>query len=125
MQLSNGANHIIMSNGAKLTSGGMWMDVSSRDKKNLDGLNYLAGKDIEYVNRIAYQATASAHYEGGVPNMTIEIPERSPFALWQLFYLCEKMIAISGLLSGVNPFDQPGVEAYKKKMFRLLGKPGA
>ncbi|MFH2138407.1 MAG: glucose-6-phosphate isomerase [Candidatus Omnitrophota bacterium] len=95
-----------------------------KDKENLDGLNYLAGKDIEFVNRKAYEATASAHYDGEVPNMTIEIPSRNAYSLGQLFYLFEKAIAMSGLLSGVNPFNQPGVEAYKKKMFKLLGKPG-
>jgi len=94
-------------------------------KDNLDGLNYLAGKDIDYVNHKAYEATASAHYEGKVPNMTIVIPKRSAYHLGQLFYFFEKAIALSGLLSGVNPFNQPGVEAYKKKMFKLLGKPGA
>jgi glucose-6-phosphate isomerase len=90
-----------------------------------DGLNYLSGKDMEYINDKACEAAASAHYEGGVPNMTIRIPERSAYCLGQLFYFFEKAIAMSGLLSGVNPFDQPGVEAYKKKMFKLLGKPGA
>lgn len=89
-----------------------------------DGLNYLAGKDLDYVNQKAYEATASAHYEGKVPNMTISIPKRSAYHLGQLFYFFEKATAMSGLLSGVNPFNQPGVEAYKKKMFKLLGKPG-
>jgi len=93
-------------------------------KEDIDGLNYLAGKDLDYVNYKAYEATASAHYEGKVPNMMISIPKRSAFNLGQLFYFFEKTTAISGLLSGVNPFDQPGVEAYKKKMFKLLGKPG-
>ncbi len=92
-------------------------------KNNIDGLNYLAGKDLDYVNHKAYEATASAHYDGKVPNMTISIPKRSAFHLGQLFYFFEKTTAISGLLSGVNPFNQPGVEAYKKKMFKLLGKP--
>ncbi|MCP4649092.1 MAG: glucose-6-phosphate isomerase [PVC group bacterium] len=92
-------------------------------KDNLDGLNYLAGKDMEFINRKAYEATSSAHYEGGVPNMTIFIPKRNPYYLGQLFYFFEKAVAMSGLLLGVNPFNQPGVEAYKKKMFKLLGKP--
>ncbi|MCM8814211.1 MAG: glucose-6-phosphate isomerase, partial [Candidatus Omnitrophica bacterium] len=90
-----------------------------------EGLNYLAGKDVEFVNRKAYEGTALAHREGGVPNMTIEIPACTPFHLGQLFYFFEKGVALSGLLLGVNPFNQPGVEAYKKKMFQLLGKPGA
>lgn len=98
--------------------------IVPRFKENLDGLNYLAGEEVDFVNRKAYQATASAHYEGGVPNMTVEIPERTPYCLGQLFYFFEKAVAISGLLLGVNPFNQPGVEAYKKKMFKLLGKPG-
>ena len=95
-----------------------------KTKDNLDGLNYLAGKDIEFVNSKAYEATAGAHYEGGVPNMTIVIPERNPYSLGQLYYFFEKAVTMSGLLIGVNPFNQPGVEAYKKKMFKLLGKPG-
>jgi len=94
-------------------------------KEDIDGLNYLAGRDIEFVNQKAYQATADAHFEGGVPNMTILIPQRNAYCLGQLFYFFEKAVAVSGLLSGVNPFNQPGVEAYKKKMFKLLGKPGA
>ena len=93
-------------------------------KDDLDGLNYLAGKDIDYVNENAYAATATAHFRGKVPNMTITIPERKEYYLGQLFYLFEKATAMSGLLSGVNPFNQPGGEAYKKEMFRLLGKPG-
>ncbi len=92
-------------------------------KQNLDNLNYLAGRDMEFINQKAYLATASAHCEGGVPNMTIIIPKRCPYHLGQLFYFLEKATAISGLLLGVNPFNQPGVEAYKKKMFKLLGKP--
>ena len=95
-----------------------------RFKDNMDGLNYLAGKDLDYVNHKAYEATASAHLDGKVPNMSISIPKRSAFHLGQLFYFFEKTTAMSGLLSGVNPFNQPGVEAYKKKMFKLLGKPG-
>lgn len=94
-------------------------------KDNIDGLNYLAGKDLDYINHKAYEATASAHLEGKVPNLSILIPKRSAFHLGQLFYFFEKTTAMSGLLSGVNPFNQPGVEAYKKKMFKLLGKPGA
>jgi len=94
-------------------------------RENLDGLNYLAGKDLDFVNQKAYQATASAHFEGKVPNMTVLIPRRNAFYLGQLFYFFEKSIAMSGLLLGVNPFNQPGVEAYKKKMFKLLGKPKA
>ncbi|RKY35572.1 MAG: glucose-6-phosphate isomerase [Candidatus Omnitrophota bacterium] len=91
-------------------------------KDDLDGLNYLAGRTIDYINQKAYEGTASAHYEGGVPNMSLIVPERSAFYLGELFYFFEKAVAVSGLLLGVNPFNQPGVEAYKKKMFKLLGK---
>jgi len=95
------------------------------DDENLDNLNYLAGKQVDYVNRKAAEATAEAHFEGGVPNITLRVPERSAFCLGQVFYFFEVAAAVSGYISGVNPFDQPGVESYKSKMFRLLGKPGA
>ncbi len=87
-----------------------------------DGLNYIAGKSLDFVNEKAWQGTAMAHKEGGVPNMTIRLADRSPEMLGQLFYFFEKAVALSGYLLGVNPFDQPGVEFYKKNMFRLLGK---
>ncbi|MGB2598929.1 MAG: glucose-6-phosphate isomerase [Candidatus Omnitrophota bacterium] len=99
--------------------------VVPKDTEDLDNLNYLAGKKIDFINKKAYEATASAHFEGGVPNSTLVIPEHSAFHIGQLFYFFEKAIAISGYISGVNPFDQPGVDAYKNKMFKLLGKPGA
>lgn len=95
------------------------------DRKDLDGLNYLTGKQVDFINRKAYEATREAHFEGGVPNATIMLSEKSAFCLGRLFYFFEKAVALSGYLSGVNPFDQPGVEAYKQKMFKLLGKPGA
>ena len=82
----------------------------------------MAGKDLDYVNKKAYQATASAHFEGGVPNMTLTMDRADAFHLGHLYYFFEKAIAMSGYLIDVNPFDQPGVEAYKKKMFMLLGK---
>lgn len=88
-----------------------------------DGLNYLAGKSLDYVNKKAAEGTLLAHTDGGVPNLKVKIPEASPYYLGQLFYFFEKACALSGYLLGVNPFDQPGVEAYKKNMFRLLGKP--
>ncbi len=94
-----------------------------RCDEDLDSLNYLAGKQVDHVNRKACEATAEAHFEGGVPNVTVRIDERSAFCLGQLFYFFEKAVAASGYMLGVNPFDQPGVEAYKRKMFRLLGKP--
>lgn len=94
------------------------------NEENLDDLNYLEGKSLSFINKQAYLATCEAHSEGGVPNSTIVISERTAFSLGELFYFFEKAVAISAYISGVNPFDQPGVEAYKKKMFKLLGKPG-
>ncbi len=91
---------------------------------NLDNLDYLVGKEMSYVNRKAYEATSEAHYEGGVPNSTIFMPERSAFYLGELFYFFELAVSVSAYISGVNPFDQPGVEAYKLKMFKFLGRPG-
>ncbi|MCF8246916.1 MAG: glucose-6-phosphate isomerase [Saprospiraceae bacterium] len=90
---------------------------------DLDGLNYLAGKTMDFVNKKAAEGTLQAHTEGGVPNLRINLPEASAFHLGYLFFFFEKACAVSGYLLGVNPFDQPGVEAYKKNMFRLLGKP--
>ncbi|MBF0569984.1 MAG: glucose-6-phosphate isomerase [Candidatus Omnitrophica bacterium] len=89
---------------------------------DLDKFNCVAGKDLDWVNKQAYKATADAHFEGGVPNMTITLDRADAFHLGQLYYFFEKGVGISGYLLGVNPFDQPGVEAYKKKMFALLGK---
>ncbi|MBC8286155.1 MAG: glucose-6-phosphate isomerase [Nitrospinae bacterium] len=89
-----------------------------------DGLNYLAGETLDTVNEKAWLGTASAHKEGGVPNMTLKIKDRSPYSLGQIFYFFERAVAMTGYLNGVNPFDQPGVEFYKKNMFKLLGKPG-
>jgi glucose-6-phosphate isomerase len=94
------------------------------DKADLDGLNYLAGKRVDYVNKMAELGTQQAHIDGGVPNIRIEIPELNEFYLGQLLYFFERACGISGYLLGVNPFDQPGVEAYKKNMFKLLKKPG-
>ncbi len=91
---------------------------------NLDGLNYLAGKTIDFVNKQAFKGTLLAHNDGGVPNMVLNIPELSPYYFGYMVYFFEKACGISGYLLGVNPFDQPGVEAYKKNMFALLGKPG-
>ena len=94
------------------------------DAENLDGLNYLAGKRLSEVNRMAELGVQLAHVDGGVPNLRIEIPEISAHALGALLYFFEKACGISGYLLGVNPFNQPGVEAYKKNMFALLEKPG-
>ena len=96
--------------------------VIPEDEDNLDNFNCVAGQDLNYVNRQAHKATARAHYEGGVPNMTITIPRFDSYSLGQLYYFFEKAVAIKGYLLGVNPFDQPGVEAYKTNMFELLGR---
>ncbi len=95
-----------------------------KDEKNLDGLNYLAGKGIDEINKNAELGTILAHTEGGVPNIIIEIPKLNEYYLGELIYFFEKACGVSGYLLGVNPFDQPGVEAYKKNMFALLGKKG-
>jgi glucose-6-phosphate isomerase len=94
------------------------------DKDNLDGLNYLAGKRVSYVNRMAAKGTMMAHLDGEVPNLQIIIPAINENNLGELIYFFEMACAISGYILDVNPFDQPGVEAYKKNMFELLGKPG-
>jgi len=91
---------------------------------DLDGLNYLAGQTVDVVNKKAFQGTIFAHVAGGVPNLVIEIPEMDAYGFGYLVYFFQKACAMSGYLLGVNPFDQPGVEAYKKNMFALLGKPG-
>ncbi len=97
--------------------------VIEKNEDNLDGLNYLAGKTLDYVNRKACEGTIMAHVDGGVPNVVIRLPQLNAFHLGYLFYFFEKACGVSGYLQGVNPFDQPGVEAYKKNMFKLLGKP--
>lgn len=94
------------------------------DDVNADGLNFLAGKTMDFVNRKAYEGTLLAHVDGGVPNICIEIPEMNEYEFGYLVYFFEKACAISGYILGVNPFNQPGVESYKKNMFALLGKPG-
>lgn len=94
------------------------------DKDNLDGLNFLAGKNIDNVNKMAELGTCIAHVDGGVPNLKIVLPELSEYYLGQLLYFFEIACGISGYILGVNPFNQPGVEAYKKNMFALLDKPG-
>ena len=94
------------------------------DEENLDGLNFLAGRRIDAVNKMAELGTQIAHVDGGVPNMKIELPAITEYYLGQLIYFFEKACGVSGYMLGVNPFDQPGVEAYKKNMFALLDKPG-
>ncbi len=94
------------------------------DPANVDGLNFISGKTLDYVNKTAMLATLMAHNDGGVPNLMIEVDDKSEYSLGYLIYFFEFGCAMSGYLLGVNPFDQPGVEAYKKNMFALLGKPG-
>ncbi|UJL45147.1 glucose-6-phosphate isomerase [Virgibacillus sp. NKC19-16] len=94
------------------------------EENNSDGLNYLAGKTIHEINDKAFQGTLLAHTDGDVPNLVVEVPEIDAYTFGYMVYFFEKACAISGYLLGVNPFDQPGVEAYKKNMFALLGKPG-
>jgi len=90
--------------------------------KNIDGLDYIKGKDLDYINKQAYLGTKKAHMDGGVPNMTIKIPDRGAYALGSLFFFFQKAVSISAYIQGVNPFNQPGVEAYKKNMFAMLGR---
>ena len=94
------------------------------DPTNVDGLNFLSGQNMSIVNRKAFEGTVIAHTEGGVPNIVLEAPELNEYELGFIIYFFEKACAVSGYLLGVNPFDQPGVESYKKNMFALLGKPG-
>ena len=108
----------------------LWVDKAKKDiiiesdDENLDGLNFVAGKSIQYVNSKAYAGTYLAHIDGGVPTIVLEIEKADEYNFGYVVYFFERALAISGYLEGVNPFDQPGVEAYKKNMFALLGKPG-
>ena len=94
------------------------------DEANLDGLNYLAGRTMSYINEKAMQATRAAHIDGGVPVTVLHLEKDNEEAVGALIYFFEFACGVSGYMSGVNPFNQPGVEAYKKNMFHLLGKPG-
>ena len=94
------------------------------EDEDLDGLNYLAGKTVDFVNKCAMNGTILAHTDGNTPNLMVKIPEQNEFYLGELFYFFEIAVGVSGYMLGVNPFNQPGVEAYKKAMFKLLGKPG-
>lgn len=98
--------------------------IIDEDKENVDGLNFLAGKTMDFVNKKAFEGTLLAHTDGSVPNFVINIPALTEEVFGYLVYFFEKACAISGYMLGVNPFNQPGVEAYKKNMFALLGKPG-
>ncbi|KRK78691.1 glucose-6-phosphate isomerase [Companilactobacillus nodensis] len=99
------------------------MEIPS-EKEDLDGLGYLEGKSMDYVNKRAYEGVVLAHTDGGVPVMSVHIPEQNAYTLGYLIYFFEIAVGVSGYLNGINPFNQPGVEAYKKNMFALLGKPG-
>ncbi len=98
--------------------------ILEEEEVDLDGLNYLAGKSVDFVNKSAMKGTLLAHTDGNVPNLSVTLPEQNEFYLGELFYFFEFACGVSGYLLGVNPFDQPGVESYKKNMFALLGKPG-
>jgi len=95
-----------------------------KEATNVDGLNFLAGQNMSVVNRKAFEGTVLAHTEGGTPNIVLEVPELNEYEIGYMIYFFEKACAVSGYMLGVNPFDQPGVESYKKNMFALLGKPG-
>ncbi len=101
------------------------LDITLKEEPvDLDGLNYLAGKTLDFVNKNAMKGTQLAHTDGNVPNLVIRVPEQNEFYLGELFYFFEFACGVSGYILGVNPFNQPGVESYKKNMFALLGKPG-
>ena len=98
--------------------------IIEEEEVDLDGLNYLAGKTVDFVNKSAMKGTLLAHSDGDVPNLLVKVPAQDEYSLGQLFYFFEFACGVSGYILGVNPFDQPGVESYKKNMFALLGKPG-
>ena len=98
--------------------------IMEEEEVDLDGLNYLAGKSVDFINKSAMKGTLLAHTDGQTPNMMVHIPEQNEFYLGQLFYFFEFACGVSGYILGVNPFNQPGVEDYKRNMFALLGKPG-
>ena len=98
--------------------------VMEEEENDLDGLNYLAGKNVDFINKSAMKGTLLAHTDGQVPNLMVNVAKKDEFSLGELFYFFEFACGVSGYILGVNPFDQPGVESYKKNMFALLGKPG-
>ncbi|MDH3256210.1 MAG: glucose-6-phosphate isomerase [Nitrospinota bacterium] len=116
-------NRILFETFLRVASSGHALKIPE-SREDRDGLNYLAGRSLDEVNEKAWQGTAQAHLEGGAPNMTLTVKDRSASTLGYLFYFFQRAIAMSGGLMGVNPFDQPGVEFYKNNMFRLLNKPG-
>ena len=96
----------------------------NKEDVDTDGMNYLAGKSVDFVNKSAMNGTILAHTDGNVPNLMVKVPEQNAFYLGELFYFFEFACGVSGYILGINPFNQPGVESYKKNMFALLGKPG-
>ena len=101
------------------------LDITIEEEPvDLDGLNYLTGKTLDFINKSAMKGTQLAHTDGNVPNLSLKIPEQNEYCLGQLFYFFEFACGVSGYILGVNPFNQPGVEDYKINMFALLGKPG-
>jgi len=94
------------------------------EEVDTDGMNYLAGKSVDFVNKSAMNGTILAHTDGSVPNLMVSLSKQDEYSLGQLFYFFEYACGVSGYILGVNPFNQPGVESYKKNMFALLGKPG-
>ena len=98
--------------------------VIEEEPVDIDGINYLAGKSFDFVNKNAMKGTRLAHTDGQVPNLIVDIPGQDAFSLGSLFYFFEFAVGISGYMLGINPFNQPGVEDYKTNMFALLGKPG-
>lgn len=98
--------------------------IINKNEDDIDGLNYISGRTLEFVNKKAMEGSILAHVDGGVPNLVVHIPEISPYYFGYLVYFFEKACGMSGYLLDINPFDQPGVEAYKTNMFRLLGKLG-
>ena len=122
-QFVQDGSHILFETVVLLDDGGTRM-VIGEDPENIDGLNFLAGRTMEYVNQKAFEGTVLAHADGGTPTLVVHVPAPTEENLGYLIYFFEKACAISGYMLGVNPFDQPGVESYKKNMFALLGKPG-
>ena len=108
----------------------LWVEESRQDLKvphdpeNVDGLNFASGRTMQYMNEKAMKGTLLAHVDGGVPNLVLTVDKLNDYTFGELVYFFWKSLALSGYMIGVNPFDQPGVEAYKKNMFALLGKPG-
>ncbi|MDU3396997.1 MAG: glucose-6-phosphate isomerase, partial [Clostridiales bacterium] len=96
----------------------------NKEDVDTDGMNYLAGKSVDFVNKSAMNGTILAHTDGNVPNLMVKVPEQNEFYLGELFYFFEFACGVSGYILGINPFNQPGVESYKRNMFALLGKPG-